>query len=844
VEADRNLLAGVLALQADLITPTQLADACAAWKSCTAASVAGYLAGRGWITPADRARLDRLVGRHLDGEGRTSQPQAATDDAWQSWVSGSGEAWQQAATALMPAGGKSSPLPYVAPTRERYELRRLHATGGLGQVWLARDAHLGRDVALKELRPDRAADPRIRDWFLKEARVTGQLEHPGVVPVHELARRPGDGQPFYTMRFVQGRTLAEAAAEFHRQRQRGGAGRLGLLALLNAFAAVCHAIAYAHSRGVLHRDLKPANVVLGDFGEVVVLDWGLAKLLGADDAATPLVLDQDGPPPETLPGQVLGTPSYMAPEQAAGRHDQIDARTDVYGLGAILYELLTGRPPFVGANTGQVLRRVREEEPAPPRAAWPDVPVALVAVCRKALARRPEDRYAAAADLARDVQSWLGDDPVSAYREQLPARLGRAARRHKPLVAGAVGLLAAAAVALAVGNVLVGRQRARAEANYQTARAAVDRYFVQVSEHRLLHEPGLQPLRRELLRTAVEFYGQLAEERGDDSDARADLGRACLNLAGITEEIAAAPEAGAPAERARAIFDELARAHPQRPDYLAGLADCHFDLGILAYGADRLDEAEAAYRTALAIREQLARDHPSEPGYQSDVAHSYQKVAVVCRATNRPAESAEAYAKALECFALLTRDHPEQVKYRNDLAACHKSLGILCRSVGRLEEARSAYREALAVAARLASDYPAVAEYRNNLAQLHTNLGNVHRERRQFAEARAAYEAALPLLERLTRDHPDVADYQATLAATLFNLGNVHVDVRNPTPAEASYRGAITLWERLVRHDPTVPARRRHLAVAYATLARLYEGVGRVVEARELGKKARELHRP
>ena len=236
----------------------------------------------------------------------------------------------------------------------RYLLRGLQAEGGIGQVWLAFDTELNREVALKVLRRTALSEPVLEARFINEARVTGRLQHPGIVPVYELAfdgeQQPIDQPPFYTMRLVKGRTLTEAISEYHAKDRPSLVERA---TLLTAFVSVCNTVAYAHARGVVHRDLKPANIALGDFGEVVVLDWGFAKVVGQADlppGATP-PLDSR----QTSAGQVLGTPAYMAPEQADG---QCGIQSDVYGLGAILYELLTGQPPFSDGDAAEVLRQL------------------------------------------------------------------------------------------------------------------------------------------------------------------------------------------------------------------------------------------------------------------------------------------------------------------------------------------------------------------------------------------------------------------------------------------------------------------------------------------------------
>jgi WD40 repeat protein/serine/threonine protein kinase len=369
-----------------------------------------------------------------------------------------------------------TPSPTKELPGERYRLRHLHATGGVGQVWLAEDADLGREVAVKELLPHRATDATFAHRFLQEARITARLQHPGIVPVYELVPGEDGKPPFYSMRFVSGRTLTEAVAAYHQRLRDGKAGPLELNGLLTAFVSVCNAVAYAHAQDIIHRDLKTANVVLGDFGEVVLIDWGFAQELDTRNSSLSSEGDRgeglsDAGPGHTLAGQIVGTPAYMAPEQAAGRREQVGRHTDVYGLGAILYEILTGRPPFVGTDTVAILRQARTETPPDPEGVGRNVPAALAAICKRALAREPEQRYASATDLARDVERWLADEPVSAHPDSWLERGRRWSRRHRPWVVGAASLLLTAFAALMISLVLLEREQARTAETREQATA-------------------------------------------------------------------------------------------------------------------------------------------------------------------------------------------------------------------------------------------------------------------------------------------------------------------------------------------------------------------------------------
>ncbi len=383
---------------------------------------------------------------------------------------------------------------------------------------------------MKELLPKHAGHPTVQARFLKEAQITGQLEHPGIVPIYEVGRKPEDQSPFYTMRFVHGRTLAEAAKAYHQRRSEGTALARELRELLAAFVVVCNTVAYAHSRGVLHRDLKPANIALGDYGEVIVLDWGLARLIHQNDAdATAQRVEADIGAEETREGQVMGTLPFMPPEQAQGQLDLLGPTSDVYGLGAILYVILTGQPPFASKDKTALLHQVIHDEPARPRSIVPPMPVALEAVCLKALAKRQTDRYGTAKELADEVQRWLADEPVNACREPWTVRAARWARKRRTLVVGTAVFLLSAVVALSVSTALVWQEqrqtaeqkqqaeqeRDRAEKNFEAARQLSFR-LIGIAEQKIAPLQQSGPVRAELLDAALATLAPLLVARPDD----------------------------------------------------------------------------------------------------------------------------------------------------------------------------------------------------------------------------------------------------------------------------------------------------------------------------------------
>ena len=354
-----------IALQNNFIDQTDLIAAFPAWAADKTKPLGQVLVERGSLGEEDHRLVVALVGKHLKkhgGDVRATLGAVAHATVRDAIGSLDDTEIRKSIATLPPPAGYVLVETAIPPSgqRSRYQLTRLQAQGGLGRVWLARDNELNREVALKEIHPDKAGHPEMRRRFLQEAQVTGQLEHPNIVPVYELARGQ-DGQAFYTMRFVRGRTLRRAIAEYHQHRDERKADPLEQPKLLQAFISVCQAIGYAHSRGVIHRDLKPENVIMGGFGEVLVLDWGLAKMIDRPDEAKDLPslsVTDEAKTDATHTGQHLGTPAYMAPEQADGRLDLIDGRTDIYGLGSILFEILTGRPPHQGQANVELLKKI------------------------------------------------------------------------------------------------------------------------------------------------------------------------------------------------------------------------------------------------------------------------------------------------------------------------------------------------------------------------------------------------------------------------------------------------------------------------------------------------------
>jgi serine/threonine protein kinase/tetratricopeptide (TPR) repeat protein len=857
-EIDRNLLFAVIALQDDLIDQTQFADVCAGWAVRLEQSLPQLLLERGWITQQDRADVDRKLERKLKkhrGDIRATLGAVADIEARDALQAIRNPRVVQSLGGLAPARGHvlvETLVPRGARRESlRYTLTRLHAEGGLGKIWVAHDTDLNRDVALKEIKSTASPSPESWRRFLKEAQVTGQLEHPNIVPVYELARRKEDDQPFYTMRFVRGQTLRNAIAEFHRRRRGKPTERLDLQRqLLEPFIKVCQAVGYAHSRGVIHRDLKAENVVLGGYGEVIVLDWGLAKVVGQPDGDGPQVqeprvsLSAEADATKTQ-GQ-LGTPVYMAPEQIDARHGTVDTRTDVYGLGGMLFEILTGRPPAPGENVTDVFRNVEAGNLRRARDLDPTIPRPLEAICTKALSHDQGKRYRRPDELAEDVRRWLVDEPVSVYPDPLPVRLMRWSRRHRTLVASLAVLLVTAVIGLSMAVVLVDRERARTEKqrkiadeqrgiaekqraiatanatraldNLRLAQDAADELLGEVADVDLADIPQMEPVRQRLLEKARAGFQKFLVQKGDDPLVRWGADRSIVRLGDILALLGDGTKAESSYRQAIAELTDLSKQEPANADYRRDLARADQGLGVLLKDANRYQQAEAALREAIRLREELSQDPNSSAEDQEALADSrYQLGALLARrGAGRPQEAA--YSAAIAGQQLLVQELGNRPEYLTRLARFRNNLGMLLDASGRSSDAEAMFRDTLKLLEPLIQGPAALPGARWQFARIANNLGALLYNQKQ-AEAGELFRRSRDMLAKLVAEFPSIAQYQQELARVTYDLGLFSQRTGQPEQAMALQRESARLLESLKHRFAGTPSYRQKLAKAQLAMA-------------------------
>jgi tetratricopeptide (TPR) repeat protein/predicted Ser/Thr protein kinase len=707
-----------------------------------------------------------------------------------------------------------------------YEVLGEIGRGGMGVVYRARQRGLGRLVALKMVRPGTARPETEAQRFRNEAGMAALLDHPNIVPVHEVGQQ---GEHLYlSMKLVEGGSLAGRVADFRDDPP--AAARL--------VATLARAMHHAHQRGVLHRDLKPSNILLDAEGRSYVTDFGLAKQPEADSSLT-------------QSGAVVGTPSYMAPEQARGRRAEITTATDVYGLGAVLYALLTGRPPFQGTSVLETLEQVKGQEPEPPRRANRRVSRDLETICLKSLHKEPGRGYGSAEALAVDLERWLNGEPIEARPVGRASRLWRWCRRN-PVLSALTAALFVAVVGLAVSTVLVGRayqaeaaQRQQADANFQAAqeqrrlaRQAVDDMYTEFAEKWLAKEAGLTEVQRTFLLKALAFYKELAREQGSDPAVRHDAAKAYARVGGIEAGLGHPAEADAADRQAIALLEGLAAEYPATPAYREHLAAALSNFAQFHRQVGRLPEAEQAHRSALDLREGLARDDPTESRYRSAVGDSFDDLGVVLRQLGRPGDAERAFQHAIEIAEGLKKEYPADAGYRVQVTVGLDRLANLYGSTRRFAEAEAVCRRLLLLLEGLAKDFPRDPEHRQRLALGRITWANVLRETGRRGESEHAYRQALERLDQAAADSPASPDNRRMLASGYGNFGLLLHESGRPEAAEAFYRKALEHYERLVAERPSVPRYQSEPGGTLNNLAGVVRARGEPAEACRLFERA------
>jgi eukaryotic-like serine/threonine-protein kinase len=713
-----------------------------------------------------------------------------------------------------PAGAGSADSMQPGTMIGPYKLLQPIGEGGMGMVYMAEQTEpVRRTVALKLIKA--GMDSRqVLARFGAERQALALMDHPNIAKVHDAGTTDA-GRPYFVMELVKGVPITTFCDE----------RRLTLRDRLDLAIPVCQAVQHAHQKGIIHRDLKPSNILVALYdGKPVpkIIDFGVAKATG------PRLTDQTL---YTEFGTVVGTFEYMSPEQAELNQLDIDTRSDIYSLGVLLYELLTGSTPLQLKRIKQslfleVLRLIREEEsPRPSLRLSRTDELPSIAACRdveprklsgllrgeldwivmKALEKDRNRRYETANGLAADLRRYLDDEPVQACPPSGRYRFGKFARRHR-LGLTLAGMFAAAMLiglaGLTVSIVLISRSYAaeraahrRAEANFERARGAVDEFFTTVSQSKLLDVPGLQPLRKELLDAAVRYYRALADERIDDPTVR------------------------------------------------AGLAVAHFRLAEVNFEVDRNDDAVRELGAGLALVEQLLQQNPSNselfrrmPGFWKGTRKMPGRVTMP---SDGPATE-RTIQQFLRIWERLSSQYPAQPALQSDLATVYNKQSRFLAGVGRPDEATASSQKGVALWERLIRAYPNHPEYQAALAEEYQLLAGLLGARGDRGAQVKLMDTAFALREKLTASYPDVAPYQEDLANSIALKADLLFREGKTTEAEANYRLVAEAWQKLAGKYPGADVYRVQLLTTLERLGDLAKSAGRLEDAVKAIRQALE----
>jgi serine/threonine protein kinase/Flp pilus assembly protein TadD len=780
-----------------------------------------------------------------------------------------------------------------------FQLLREVGRGGMGVVYEARQLSLNRRVALKVLPFAAAMDTRQLQRFQVEAQAAACLHHTNIVPVHAVGCERG--VHYYAMQFIEGRTLASLIRELRgiagqepsipadaAEPARSLAGRLAsgefdpaafepqapgdradssrtaqapvepaacqpppststrdrafcrTVARLGIQAA--EALEHAHGLGVVHRDIKPANLIVDARGNLWITDFGLAQV----QAEAGLSL--------TLTGDVLGTLRYMSPEQALGRRTLVDHRSDIYSLGATLYELLTLRPAVDGGDRQEILRRIAFEEPTGLRRHNVVVPRELETIVLKAMAKESAERYATAQELADDLRRFLEHRPIHARRPRLSERAAKWVRRHTVVVVSGITVLLTAVLALSLGAALLARERAvadrqrqTAELNFGRARDAVDQMLTEVSEG-LADVPQAEPVRRALLEKALAFYQQIVRERGNERALRIELERAYRRMGDIEEILGRQDEARAAFERSVAGLGKLVVERPGDGEARRELAESTLRLGAFLGDTGQSSQAQEVLHRAEELYRSMPAEGPPLASNREGLYRTLNRKGLLLNALGKPREAEAALNEALDLCQRQAASDPGAAKYHRAIGAMLNNLAMPLMVPDRAADARPLLERAVKEQEAALSSEPRHIQGREFLSNHLINLAWVLGKLGAADKTKTAARQFLARSEDLARDFPSTPKFRLALADGYFFVADIYRELHLTKDAEHEFRKALEVYGALEAELLRHPDSRKNLAHTHINIGLLLFGDRRhaaadaFLEALEILRNLMESH--